>query len=100
MDKSIFSSQFLFDLQFSFFYNSLCNFVGTIWEGTVEGRKREGREILEYAEQIIDNVGYSGYCDITILAQDRNKVLSRVNIYFFPCVKFDARSKQGQQSHK
>ena len=61
------------------------NGIGTILEGAVEGRKRVGRERLEYVEQITDDVGCSGYCDIKIVAQDRNKVLSRVNMYVLPC---------------
>ena len=31
--------------------------AGTISEGTVEGRKRKGRQRLEYVKQIIDDVG-------------------------------------------
>ena len=56
------------------------NGVGTILEGAKEGRKRIGRERLEYVEQITDDVGCSGCCDIKIVAQDRNKMLSRMNM--------------------
>ena len=38
----------------------------------VEGRKRKGRQRLEYVKQIINVVGCSGYCEIERLAQDRN----------------------------
>ena len=34
--------------------------AGTILEGTVEGRKKKGRQRLQYVKQIIDDVGCSG----------------------------------------
>ena len=33
----------------------------TIVKGTIEGRKRQRRQRLEYVKQIIDDVGWSGY---------------------------------------
>ena len=38
--------------------------AGTILEGTVEGRKRKGRQRLEYVKTIIDDVDCSRYCEI------------------------------------
>ena len=46
--------------------------AGTIPKGTVERRKRKERQRLKYVKQIIDDVGYSGYCEMKRLAQDRN----------------------------
>ena len=46
------------------------NFI-YILEGTVGGRKRKGKQKLEYAKQIIYQVGCSGYCEMERLAQDR-----------------------------
>ena len=40
----------------------------TILEGTVEGRKRKRRQGLKYVKQIIDDVGFSEYCEIKSLA--------------------------------
>ena len=38
--------------------------VRIILEGTVGGHEWKGRQILEYAKQIIDYVACSGYCDM------------------------------------
>ena len=44
---------------------------GTLLEGTVEGLRWKGRKRLQYVKQIIDDVGFSGYCDMKRFAQDR-----------------------------
>ena len=48
---------------------------GTILEGTIEGRKRKGRQRLEYVKQIIDDAGCSVYCHMKRLTQDNMLVL-------------------------
>ena len=47
--------------------------AGTILEGTVEGRRRKGRQRLKEVKQIMDDVGCSGYCEIKRLAQNRKR---------------------------
>ena len=42
--------------------------AGRILGGIVEGRKRKGRQRLEYVKQIIDNVDCSGYSEMKRLA--------------------------------
>ena len=46
--------------------------AGTILYGTVEGGKGKRRQRLEYVEQIKNDVGCSGYCELKRLAQDGN----------------------------
>ena len=46
--------------------------AGTTLGGIVEGRKRKGRQKLEYVKQVIDDVGFSGYYEMKRLALGRN----------------------------
>ena len=46
--------------------------AGTILKGVLENRKRIGRQRLEYAKQITEDLGFSGYCDMKRLAEGRN----------------------------